>query len=94
MENKTVYVTQQELIEFTHFAQEKLADGGADTIEQLAAQWRQSRELAQLVSDIAQSEADIEAGRVHPADEVFAEIRQRLGALDYQSAERQAIQAH
>ena len=69
-------VTQQDLTDFTLFAQQQLSSSGAESVEQLARQWAEARELAE---DIAESEADIAAGRVHPADEVLAEVRQKLG---------------
>lgn len=72
-------VTPQDLADFHQFAQQTLSASGADSIEDLARKWRESRELAELADAIATSEADIEAGRVHPAKEVFAEIRQKLG---------------
>jgi len=37
-----------------------------------------ARRLAQLDASIARGIADADAGRVHPADEVFSELRQRI----------------
>ena len=39
------------------------------------------RRLAELDAAIAVGLADIEAGRVHPAEEVFAELRARYQAM-------------
>ena len=69
-------VTHQDLTDFTRYAQLQLSGAGADSVEQLARAWTEARQLAQ---DIAESEADIEAGRVHPAEEVFTDARQKLG---------------
>ena len=68
-------VTSQEFDAFHQFAQQRIAAGTAESIEQLARQWGESRELEALIRNIEQSEADITAGRVYPAEEVFAEIR-------------------
>jgi len=37
-----------------------------------------ARRLAQLDASIARGIADADAGRVHPADRVFGELRQRI----------------
>jgi antitoxin ParD1/3/4 len=37
-----------------------------------------ARRLAQLDASIARGIADADAGRVHPADQVFSELRQRI----------------
>jgi predicted transcriptional regulator len=37
-----------------------------------------ARRMAQLDASIARGIADADAGRVHPADEVFSELRQRI----------------
>lgn len=72
-------VTNDDLQNFGSFAEQRVSNGGADSIEQLAREWAEAREMAQLADDIAQSEDDIEAGRLHPAAEVIAEVRQKLG---------------
>jgi hypothetical protein len=69
-------VTHQDLTDFTRYAQQQLSGSGADSVEQLAREWAEARQLA---DDIAESEADIAAGRVHSAEEVFTDIRQKLG---------------
>jgi len=45
-------------------------DAGADE--------ERARRLAQLDASIARGIADADAGRVHPADRVFGELRQRI----------------
>lgn len=72
-------VTINDIQDFNRFAERKLSNGGADSIEQLAREWAEARELTQLAEDIAESEADIEAGRVKPLDKAFADIRKKLG---------------
>ena len=37
-----------------------------------------ARRLAQLDASIARGIADADAGRLHPADQVFSELRQRI----------------
>ena len=71
--------TAQDLADFNRFAEEKLSICGVDNIDQLTREWREARNLKQLVDDIAESEADVEAGRVRPLDEAFSDMRQKLG---------------
>lgn len=71
-------ITREEFAEFTRFAEQKISNGGVESFEELIRQWRAARELAGLIADIEQSEADIDAGRVAPLDQAFADIRQRL----------------
>ena len=68
-------VTEADLQAFTDFARKQLANGGADSVEQLAAHWREARELA---ADLEQAERDITAGRGQLLSEAIAEIRERL----------------
>jgi predicted transcriptional regulator len=70
-------LTSHELAEFNRFAEQKLSVGDVASIEQLAREWTEAHRLATLVSDVSESEADIDAGRVHPADEVIADLRQK-----------------
>jgi predicted transcriptional regulator len=74
-------VTQQDLDSFHRFAQEKLQNGGAESIEELFDLWRIERpsaeEQAEIHAVIRQGLADIKAGRGRPADEVMSELRRK-----------------
>lgn len=73
-------VTVQELEKFHRFAEEKINNGGAESLAELAGEWDAARrELEALAADIRASHADIEAGRVKPVAEAFADIRAELG---------------
>lgn len=73
-------ITQEDLRDFTRFADAKLANGGVDSLVMLAGEWEaQRREMDQAVADIRQSHQDIAAGRVAPVAETFADIRKQLG---------------
>jgi hypothetical protein len=67
-------ISEQDLADFNQFAVQKLASGDAKSIERLGREWTEARQLSELVDNIAQSEADIEAGRVKPLDDAFANI--------------------
>ncbi|MCG8585970.1 MAG: hypothetical protein MI757_14780 [Pirellulales bacterium] len=71
--------TSHELADFHHFAEQRVAAGNVDSLEQLAQEWSTRRQLASLARDISESEADIDAGRVHSAEDVIAEARRKLG---------------
>mgnify|MGYP007059559181 CR=1 FL=1 len=73
-------VTQQDLQDFAQFADAKLANGGAESMSELAAAWESARQLDDSIERLQQSDADIEAGRTKPAKEVFADVKQRLSA--------------
>jgi hypothetical protein len=74
-------VTQQDLDSFHHFAQQKLQNGGAESIEELFDLWRiehpTPEEQAEIHAIIRQGVADIKAGRGRPADEVMDELRRK-----------------
>ena len=72
-------VTKDDLQAFKCFADEKLANGGADSISDLVRQWEAQRESQETIADILESHADIEAGRVKPLDEAFADVRKKIG---------------
>jgi hypothetical protein len=73
-------VTKDDLRDFTRFADERLKNGGADSIVKLAGEWEaQRREMEATVSDIRQSHADIESGRVLSVADAFDGARKRLG---------------
>ena len=72
-------VTKEELQDFNRFVDEKLAKGGAESMTELARLWEERRDSQETIEDILESEADIEAGRVHSVDEVFGDVRKELG---------------
>ena len=72
-------VTKDDLQAFKRFADEKLAGGGADSITDLAGQWEAQRESRETIADILESHSDIEAGRMKPLDEAFADVRKKMG---------------
>jgi hypothetical protein len=76
-------VTLTELESFHQFAQAKLANGGADSLEELCDLWRLEHptpeESADIHEAIREGLADIKAGRYRPAAEVSAEIRAKYG---------------
>lgn len=75
-------VTKEEMQDFNRFVEEKLSNGGAESLIELARQWEELRESEETIADILESEADIEAGRVHPAEEVFDDVRRKLGLTE------------
>ncbi len=75
-------VTKEDLRDFHRFADEKISKGAANSLIDLASEWEgQRREAQQTVADIRQSHADIDAGRVAPVADTFAEIRKRVSNL-------------
>ena len=68
-----------QLDRFHHFAQQKLQNGGAESLEELLDLWRienPSDEVQEEIhSAIRQGLADIEAGRGREACEVLQELR-------------------
>ena len=73
-------VTKEDLRDFARFADEKLGQGEASSMVDLAGQWEaQRREMEETVTDIRKSHEDIAAGRVAQMTQTFAEIRQQLG---------------
>ena len=69
-------VTPDDLTEFNRYAAKVLANGGAESMTELASRWEADR---LSVSALQESHADAEAGRVHSAEEVFADVRKALG---------------
>ena len=61
---------------FVNYARTNLTD--AESIVELAHRWEQQREYDEAVAAAQRGIDDVEAGRVTPADEVFAEIRRKL----------------
>jgi hypothetical protein len=72
-------VTEQEFQCFSEYVHERLANGGAESLSGLALEWEAHREAEETIDDVRQGLADIEAGLGKPAEEVFTEVRQRLG---------------
>ncbi len=70
-------VTNEDLADFYHFAGEKLADGGAESIVELAQRWDDQREHEETIADVREGMADIAAGRVKSVDQAFADIRKK-----------------
>lgn len=73
-------VTLQELSDFNRFAEQKLSNGGAETLQQLLDEWQDLREYEQCVVDIRESIRQHENGESLPLDEAFSEIRRKLSA--------------
>jgi len=81
-DNGAMAITKDELSRFHEFAEEKLSNGGADSIEQLVDLWRLANPTAkQKAADMASIQrgiADAEAGRTVPADQAFDEARKAI----------------
>lgn len=73
-------VTKQDLADFARFADEKLSNGGAESLIVLAREWERQRSNEASVVALQESHQDAEAGRLHPADEVLEEVRKSLDA--------------
>jgi hypothetical protein len=73
-------ITQRDLECFSQFAWERLnSGGGVESLAWLVREWEAQREREETIEDIRQGQADIESGLGRPIEEVFAEIRERLG---------------
>lgn len=78
-------VTENDLRDFQQFAAAKLNANGVQSLVQLAGEWEAQRhdatrrEMEETVADIRAGHADIDAGRVTPVADAFAEVRQQLG---------------
>lgn len=65
-----------ELSSFREYLDNRIADGETElSPEQALSDWR---ELQESLTSIRRGLADADAGRIRPADEVFAELRARL----------------
>jgi len=71
-------VTKEDLQDFHLFADEKIADGAAQSLEELVDAWSSRRTDEQSVADIRKSIAQYEAGEGLPVAEAFDEIRKKL----------------
>lgn len=75
-------VTKEDLRRFHRFVEEKITNGAATSLVDLAGEWEADRrETQDTVEAIRQSHVDIDAGRVASVAETFAEVRSRLGKL-------------
>ena len=72
-------VTKDDLQSFKSLADEKLTNGGADSLVDFAGQWEAQRDAQKTIADILESHTDIEAGRVKPLDEAFSDVRKKMG---------------
>ena len=77
-----MHVTKEDLQDFARFADQKVARGETCSLVDLASEWeaQQRRESEATLADIHQSHADIDAGRMVPVAEAFAEVRKQIGA--------------
>lgn len=72
-------VTQDQLDDFHRFASDKLANGGADlSWDELFILWQSEYERDEVDAAIREGLADVEAGRVQPANEAMEEIRKEF----------------
>jgi hypothetical protein len=73
-------VTKADIHDFARFADEKLNLGQVDSLSHLAGEWEALRRDGEVTAtDIRQSHADIEAGRVASVADTFASVRKQLG---------------
>jgi len=74
-------VTREDLDSFRRFAEEKVQNGGAESIEELIDLWRiehpTPEDEAEVDGIIREGIADIKAGRGRPAEVVMAELRRK-----------------
>ena len=77
--NNCMRVTTGQLEAFHRFAQQKLQNGGAESIEELFDLWRieqpSPEEQAEIHAVIRQGLADIRAGRGRPAEDVMRDVQ-------------------
>jgi len=69
-------VTKDDIQDFHRFVDEKLANGGADSLRQLVAEWEERQEASAAVR---QGIADIDAKRTEPFFESQDRFRQERG---------------
>jgi hypothetical protein len=73
-------LTKDDLRDFQRFADQKLDNGGARSLSELVSEWEaQRREMDETITDIRESHADIEAGRVASIADAFADVRRQIG---------------
>jgi hypothetical protein len=71
-------ITEKELTEFHAFARQRLANGGAESMADLARLWDESRSEPDSEAALRQSHEDAEAGRIFSAEEVLSDARKIL----------------
>ena len=71
-------VTSEQLADFHQYANQRLANGGADSLQSLLDDWTRARARERSVANIATSRQQYESGEALPVDEAFAEIRDKL----------------
>jgi hypothetical protein len=79
MHNASMIATHEQLDSFHRFAQQKLQNGGAESLEELLDLWRIENPTDEVKADIhaaiRQGLADIAAGRGREVEEVLDERR-------------------
>jgi predicted transcriptional regulator len=71
---------REDLESFQHFANERLASGGAgDSLDDLFTEWHESRTREEVNQAIRQGLADIDAGRHESAKTAIERIREQFG---------------
>jgi len=70
-------VTQQDLDNFHRFAQQKLQNGGAESMAELARQWEIAREREEVNEALREATEDLKAGRYRPAADVSRDMRRK-----------------
>lgn len=65
-------VTKNDIQEFNRFVDNKLANGGADSLRQLVAEWEERQEVNAAICEGMKA---IDEGRVRPFDEARDEFR-------------------
>jgi len=72
-------ISLNDLRDFQRFADERVRVGSVESLVELAGQWEaERREIDATITDIRESHADIEAGRVSGVADAFAQVRQQL----------------
>ena len=66
-------VTRDDIQDFNRFVDERLANGGADSLRELVAEWEERQEVN---AAIRRGIADIDAGRTEPFFESQDQFRQ------------------
>jgi len=72
-------ITKEDLRDFNRFVDEKLSNGGAESLTELAREWEERRDFEKSVADVREGLSDAEAGRVHSVEDAFNQVRKNLG---------------
>lgn len=72
-------VTKEDLHNFQQFADEKLANGAVESLQNILDEWNARREREQSIAGIRESIAQYDAGEGLPVDKAFGEVRKKLG---------------